>query len=183
MRRNSSTCIKRFSNTVSVKTPVPEAVNINAIICDCMSVGNPGCGIVLRSTAFNGWSARIRKPSSSSVMMTPISVSLEINAALCSGTALSIVMSPPVIAAATMNVPVSIRSGMIWWIVPCSLLTPSIRIASVPAPITLPPISLMKLAKSTISGSFAAFSIIVVPFASAAAVMMFSVAPTLGKSK
>ena len=36
--------------------------------------------------------------------------------------------------------------------------------------------------RSTISGSRAALSMTVVPFASTAAVRMFSVAPTLGKS-
>ena len=36
--------------------------------------------------------------------------------------------------------------------------------------------------RSTISGSRAALSMTVVPLASTAAVMMFSVAPTLGKS-
>ena len=53
----------------------------------------------------------------------------------------------------------------------------------VPAPLTSAPISFRKLAKSTISGSSAAFSIIVVPSASTAAIIIFSVAPTDGKSK
>ncbi|CEY75638.1 Uncharacterised protein [Streptococcus pneumoniae] len=92
-------------------------------------------------------------------------------------------MSPPVIAAATMNVPASIRSGIIEWFAPYNLSTPSIRIVPVPAPRTFAPIAFKKLAKSTISGSFAAFSRIVVPFANVAADIMFSVAPTLGKSK
>ena len=54
---------------------------------------------------------------------------------------------------------------------------------SVPAPLICPPILFIKLAKSTISGSCAAFSIMVVPSANAAAIIIFSVAPTLGKSK
>jgi hypothetical protein len=41
----------------------------------------------------------------------------------------------------------------------------------------------MVLARSTISGSLAAFSITVVPGVPTAAIIMFSVAPTLGKSK
>ena len=54
---------------------------------------------------------------------------------------------------------------------------------SVPAPFILAPILFRKLARSTISGSCAAFSITVVPSASAAAIMITSVAPTLGKSR
>jgi len=54
---------------------------------------------------------------------------------------------------------------------------------SVPAPRIFAPIVFRKLARSTISGSFATFSRIVWPLARAAAIMMFSVAPTLGKSR
>jgi UDP-N-acetylglucosamine enolpyruvyl transferase len=36
-----------------VTTLCPFAVNNNAIICDCISVGNPGCGNVLMSTGSN----------------------------------------------------------------------------------------------------------------------------------
>ncbi len=48
---------------------------------------------------------------------------------------------------------------------------------------TEPPIPHRKSAKSIISGSLAAFSIVVVPLARHAAIIRFSVAPTLGKSK
>ena len=46
---------------------------------------------------------------------------------------------------------------------------------------TLAPISLRRLARSTISGSRAALSIVVVPLAKTEAIMRFSVAPTLAK--
>ena len=45
------------------------------------------------------------------------------------------------------------------------------------------PILFRKLARSTISGSRAAFSMIVRPFAVTAPIITFSVAPTLGKSR
>ena len=53
----------------------------------------------------------------------------------------------------------------------------------VPAPFTFAPNKFKKLAKSHISGSSAAFSIIVTPSASIDAISIFSVAPTDGKSK
>jgi hypothetical protein len=66
--------------------------------------------------------------------------------------------------------------------VPCRRSTPSITIVLVPAPEIWPPIALMQLARSTTSGSCAAFSMTVVPQASAAAIMMFSVPVTVTKS-
>ena len=52
-----------------------------------------------------------------------------------------------------------------------------------PSPDIFAPIEIKNSPKSTTSGSRAAFSIVVVPFASVAAVIIFSVAPTLGNSK
>ena len=75
------------------------------------------------------------------------------------------------------------RSGITVCTAPFNSLTPSIRITSVPAPRILAPILFKKVAKSTISGSSAAFSMIVFPSAKVAAIITFSVAPTLGKSK
>ena len=49
---------------------------------------------------------------------------------------------------------------------------------SVPAPLMSAPMEFRKLARSTMCGSLAAFSMVVVPWASAAAIMMFMVAPT-----
>jgi hypothetical protein len=52
-----------------------------------------------------------------------------------------------------------------------------------PAPITVAPMRVRNAARSAISGSRAAFSMTVSPFARTAAISAFSVAPTLGKSR
>ena len=54
------------------------------------------------------------------------------------------------------------------------------RMESVPAPLMSAPMELRKLARSTMCGSLAAFSMVVVPSARLAAIIRFSVAPTLG---
>lgn len=60
--------------------------------------------------------------------------------------------------------------------------TPVIFISLLPAPTIFAPILLSILAKSIISGSIAAFLIVVVPSAKTDTSIIFSVAPTLGKS-
>ena len=75
------------------------------------------------------------------------------------------------------------RSGIISYLVPVSSFTPVIIIELVPAPVIIAPIELRKFAKSTISGSFAAFRITDVPSTTEDAIIAFSVAPTLGKSR
>src|ERR1051326_8203471 len=50
----SSACWKRFSKIVSVIVPTPSATQFTAITCACMSVGNPGCGIVWKFTLLPG---------------------------------------------------------------------------------------------------------------------------------
>mgnify|MGYP002939956436 CR=1 FL=1 len=84
----------------------------------------------------------------------------------------------PTAAAAAIYVPASIWSGMTLYVPPCRRSTPWIRIESVPAPRMSAPMELRKLARSTMCGSRAAFSITVRPRASVAAMMMFIVAPT-----
>ena len=64
----------------------------------------------------------------------------------------------------------------------CRLGTPCTTSVELPTPSILAPICCSIVHRSTISGSRAALSIIVVPSASTAAIRMFSVAPTLGKS-
>ena len=64
------------------------------------------------------------------------------------------------------------------YVPPWSLSTPKMRMVSVPAPLMFAPMEFKKLARSTICGSLAAFSMTVVPSASAAAIIMFIVAPT-----
>lgn len=61
--------------------------------------------------------------------------------------------------------------------------TPSISMSEVPAPDTRAPMALSMFARSSISGSQAAFSMAVWPSAVTAAMSMFSVAPTEGNSR
>ena len=91
--------------------------------------------------------------------------------------------SPRVMAAATSSVPVSIRSGMTVWSTPARRETPSIRMMSVPAPSMRAPIALSARARSSTSGSRAAFSSTVAPSASTAAMRAFSVPVTVILSK
>ena len=85
-------------------------------------------------------------------------------------------------AAANAHVPVTIRSGIAVCSAGFSELTPRIVMVGVPSPSISAPIAIRKFPISTMSGSRAALSRIVLPDASTAAVMMFSVAPTLGNS-
>ena len=116
--------------------------------------------------------------SSYSVITTPISRSLAVIDSRCFGVMLFTVMQPLVAAAAHIYVPASIWSGIIEYVIPCRYFTPRILITSVPAPLTSAPIELRKFARSTICGSLAAFSMIVIPSALDAASIMFIVAPT-----
>ena len=93
------------------------------------------------------------------------------------------VMSPRVIAAANAHVPATIRSGNVAWVAGFKLATPVISILCEPKPEIFAPIAIKNSPRSTTSGSRAALSITVTPFAKVAAVIIFSVAPTLGKSK
>ncbi len=89
---------------------------------------------------------------------------------------------PRVMAAAYAQVPPTTRSPTVRWVVGCSASTPSMVMVAVPTPSIRAPIWASNCARSMISGSRAALSMIVVPSASTAAIRMFSVAPTLGKS-
>src|SRR5262245_32681782 len=90
---------------------------------------------------------------------------------------------PPVAQIAIAYVPASTRSGITECSTASNPSTPSISIVGVPTPCTRAPISTRNSARSTSSGSRAAFSITVVPRAATAAIRTFSVAPTLGKSR
>ena len=121
--------------------------------------------------------------SSYSIIVHPISINLDEIHSKCLGITFLIKISPPVAAAAHINVPASIWSGMVEYTVPCNFSTPLILILSVPAPLMSAPILFNILATSTICGSFAAFSIIVLPSAITAAKIMLMVAPTEETSK
>ena len=81
------------------------------------------------------------------------------------------------------NVPATILSLIILCEVWDNELTPSIFIIPLFLTFILAPILFKAIAKSLISGSLAAFSIIVFPLAIDAAIIIFSVAPTLGKGR
>ena len=104
-------------------------------------------------------------------------------ASRCSGRQSRISTSPRVTAAATSSVPASMRSGMIACSMGCSSSTPSIVISDVPAPRILAPILFSTRPSSSTSGSRAAFSSVVIPLASAAAIIKFSVPVTVTMSK
>ena len=87
-------------------------------------------------------------------------------------------MPSPTAAAIDKYVPASIRSGIMVCVHPCKLSTPSTRMMLVPAPLILAPILFSKFTTSIISGSRAAFSIMVFPFARTDASNMLIVAPT-----
>ena len=92
-------------------------------------------------------------------------------------------MSPWVIAAATAQVPATIRSETVVYSTGCNVLTPVMVSSDPPIPEISAPIATNMLQISTISGSRAALSITVTPVAVTAAINSVSVAPTLGKSK
>jgi len=90
-----------------------------------------------------------------------------------------ITISPFVAKAASINVPASIWSGTIEYVILFfNSFTPFTLITSVPAPRISAPRVFKKLATSTICGSFAALSIVVVPSAKTLASNTFIVAPT-----
>ena len=102
---------------------------------------------------------------------------------MCSGRASAIVTSPPAMPTAARYVAATTRSGTTAWRVGRSASTPSISMREVPAPRTTAPMSQSMAARSATSGSFAAFSMIVVPLARTAAMSRLSVAVWLGYSR
>jgi hypothetical protein len=89
-------------------------------------------------------------------------------------------MSPRVATAAAAHVPASIRSEIAVCSAAWSVSTPSTSIVAEPAPWIPAPIATRNAARSVISGSRAALSITLTPSAVTAAIIRFSVAPTLG---
>ena len=97
----------------------------------------------------------------------------------CSLTQFFNIISPCDATAASIKVPASIWSGTTEYDEPLFKdFTPLTFIRSVPAPRISAPSEFKKFATSTMCGSFAALSIVVVPSARTAASIMFIVAPT-----
>ena len=151
--------------------------------CACMSVGKPGCGWVVMSTGLSSPPPCTRRPPASAATVDAGRAQLRDDRLEVLGRARPRgARRRAVIAAATANVPASMRSGMIACSIGCSSSTPSIVMIGVPAPWIRAPILLSTSASSSTSGSRAAFSITVRPFASAAAIMRFSLPVTVGMS-
>mmetsp|Transcript_27491 Transcript_27491/g.50825 ORF Transcript_27491/g.50825 Transcript_27491/m.50825 type:complete len:305 (+) Transcript_27491:1833-2747(+) len=183
MRISSGACIKRFSKIFSSRTDVPSAVHIIAMNCACRSVGKPGNGSVVTSTAFTRPFLRATlRPFSVSSTSIPASCSLVTKLSTRSRRPPRSSTSPPQKAGANIKVPSSIRSVTTGWVAPCKRSTPCTVISEVPSPSICAPMERRQVAKSTISGSRAAFLITVVPLANVAAIRMFSVAPTEAKA-
>ena len=162
----------RFSKTVSVMTLCPATVFITMIGPADRWKSGPGHrvdvhGAVLPGAHADAVGAR-RVPR------------LELGLTGRGAAATPRTVTSPRVAAASMNVPASIRSANAMSSVRART---TMRMVSLPAPLTLPPIALIMPARSTISGSLAALMMIVSPRANDAAIMMFSVPPTLGKSR
>ncbi len=103
---------KRFSNTVSVIVLVPVANNCAIVTVLAYLLGNLG------EVVHVSWFQLIWTDDTDSRLLrdklnTHFAYNLEITGWLCSATVISINTSPFVTAAATMNVPASIRSGII----------------------------------------------------------------------
>ncbi len=115
-------------------------------------------------------------------MRMPVADSLRMSMSMWSGRPSSTTTSPPASPAATRKVATTSRSGMTVCRAGCRASTPSTSIREVPAPVILAPMALRKPARSLTSGSRAAFSMTVVPLASAAAISTLSVPVWLGYS-
>ena len=182
MRASSGTCMNRFSKIVSDSTDCPRARVISTMNCACMSVGKPGNGCVDTSAGRNSALPRTRMPSPSATTSAPAARSLAMTASRCSGRQSRSSTLPPVIAPATSSVPASMRSGMTLCSIGVSSSTPSMVTSDVPAPRMRAPILLSTRPSSSTSGSRAAFSSVVRPRASAAAIIRFSVPVTVTMS-
>ncbi|CFN70142.1 Uncharacterised protein [Bordetella pertussis] len=166
----------------STMTAVPSATVSSAISWACMSVAKPGYSCVRAPTARGRPCMAPRIQSGPVSMVRPASTSLSSVAPMVSGAAPRSVMSPPAAPTAHRKVPASMRSAMTSWRAPCSRATPSTTMRSVPWPWMRAPILMSSSARSTTSGSRAAFSSTVWPSASTAAISRFSVPVTVTMS-
>ena len=148
-----------------------------------MSVGKPGNGAVVTSTACGRRGPVIVTSFASARISQPVSSSFWIAAAMSPGSQDSSVILPPVIAAAARNVCASMRSGMIVVSIGSSSRTPSITRRRVPSPEIRAPQRLSTSPSTVMSGSRATLSSTVRPVARTAAIMSCAVAPTETTSK
>ena len=131
------------------------------------------------SAVFKALSRATTQPPSAASTETPILLSLSTTAIISQSLQLVTVSSPAVIAAAAINVPASILSGITSYSTGVSSFIPSIVNRGEPMPLILAPILLRQFARSAISGSHAADSITVRPPANVAAISTFAVPSTV----
>ena len=162
---------------------MPSARQLSAMIGDCRSVANPGYGLVITLIGRSGRSRRTWRTAPLAANSTPICSSFQRATPKCSRLAPTRLSSPPVIAAAMANTPASIRSAITVCSVAASLPTPWTVMKPVPPPLICAPILVRNEIMSSTSGSDAVLSITVVPAASDAAMIRFSVPVWEGVSR
>ena len=114
MRLSSATCMKRSGKIFSVMTLLPSARHSRAMSCACRSVGKPGYGWVVTSA---GSSRRPEETTHAAVVacstLTPmLAEPVHHGHHVVEPARSASSTSPLVMAAAIMNVPASMRSGM-----------------------------------------------------------------------
>ena len=167
-----------------MNTLVPRSLDAKATNSGPESVGKPGYGSVdTVSKAPNRLSDVSNMSLSDAETVHPQSFSTVITGRIRSGCTFLSRNFPEHAAPAKRYVAATMRSGMTVYSVLWSFFTPFIIIVSLPSPEMSAPQPLKKPQRSDISGSRAAFLIVVVPLPVAAASRMFSVAPTLGHRK
>ena len=123
MRLSSATCMKRSGKIFSVMMLLPSARHSRAMNWACRSVGKPGYGWVVTSVGSRRRAEETTTPPLSCSTITPISRELVDDGHQVVQPAVArCVTSPLVMAAAIMNVPASMRSGMTGASQPCELL-------------------------------------------------------------
>ena len=148
-----------------------------------MSLGKPGQTPVVTRPAPVRVDSSTRKEVSSSRVLTPKRESTARIGSMSWARTPRTSTSPPVTAAATAQLPASMKSPSTRWLAPERRATPLTRSVLVPSPVISAPIRLRKRASSATCGSQAALRMSVVPEAVAAARRAVSVAVTEASSR
>src|SRR6266540_499790 len=181
-----STKNSRFSYIFSKIITVPRAWVAIASAIEVRSAGNAGHGpsstlgmaAPRSSWTTSSWSRGTRRFDPSSSQRTPSREKPTSIGRRSSGITSSISSSPPVITARPMKLPTSVWSGPMVCSPPRSRSTPLISRRLEPTPVIRAPSAFRKRQRSCTWGSQAALPMIVWPSATAAAMMVFSVAVT-----
>src|SRR6266540_1032995 len=186
-----STKNSRFSYIFSKIITVPRAWVAIASAIEVRSAGNAGHGpsstlgmaAPRSSWTTSSWSRGTRRFDPSSSQRTPSREKPTSIGRRSSGITSSISSSPPVITARPMKLPTSVWSGPMVCSPPRSRSTPLISRRLEPTPVIRAPSAFRKRQRSCTWGSQAALPMIVWPSATAAAMMVFSVAVTDASSR